>query len=72
MIDNNYICDVDHVFLAMHGPGDFSDLSCNDFETTESLKQLDKKTKYQKKAKKSQSKKVVKKPVSKSNWRKKK
>jgi hypothetical protein len=68
-----HICDADHLFLAMHGPGDFTDLSCNDFKTMELLKKLDKKTKNQKAVKKCQSKKIGQKTaVSKTQGRKKK
>jgi hypothetical protein len=68
-----HICDADHLFLAMHGPGDFTDLSCNDFKTKELLKKLDKKTENQKAVKKCQSKKIGQKTaVSKTQGRKKK
>jgi hypothetical protein len=67
-----HICDADHSFLAMHGPGDFTDLSCNDFKTKELLQKLDKKSKNQKAVKKSQSKKIGQKTaVSKTQGRKK-
>jgi hypothetical protein len=52
----------------MHGPGDFTDLSCNDFKTNELLKKLDKKTKNQKAVEKCQRKKTA---VSKTQERKK-
>jgi hypothetical protein len=29
--DSNFICAADNEFTMMHGPGDFSSLSCNDF-----------------------------------------
>lgn len=57
---SHHVCDADQSFLAMHGPGDFSGLICNDFKTIESVKKSGKKVEYMKRVK------VVKKNVSKS------
>ena len=44
--NSNLICDADDTFQLMHGPGDFSSLSCNDFNnklTVADMKALNKK-----------------------------
>ena len=46
--DDNYICDSDKDFLGMHGPGDFSNLSCNNFENAAKMSRLDNKVRNKK------------------------
>jgi hypothetical protein len=47
--DNNFICAADNEFTMMHGPGDFSSLSCNDFNDKITVE--NDKAKYKKKKK---------------------
>lgn len=45
-VDNTLICNSDIDFMLMHGSGEFSSLSCNDFSNKELLKKLENRAHY--------------------------